>query len=152
MLWLLLALLPLKAGASGQTAAGTRPRPPVTVSEVTWGSNIVGTTNYLVGNNDGDMTFADGFNVRTMSVTITNSGSRPVESVRLAFVFSDPEAGVEWFRYEARSRKRLLPGESLVVRKAATPTLGVPRRDWIAAKSAVITEVKYSDGSVWRHR
>jgi hypothetical protein len=85
-----------------------------------------------------------------MSVTVTNTGSLPIESLRLAFVLSDPETGEEWFRYKVRSRKRLPPGESRLIENAATPTLGNPPRDGLAAKSAVVTEVKYSDGSVWR--
>jgi hypothetical protein len=85
-----------------------------------------------------------------MSVTVTNTGRLPIESLRLTFVFSDPETGEEWFRYKVSSKKRLLPGESRLVEKSATSTLGSPPRDSLAARRAVVTEVKYSDGSVWR--
>lgn len=87
-----------------------------------------------------------------MSVTVTNTGSLPIESIRLAFVYSDPDTGEEWFRYKAHSKKRLLPGESRSIVKSVTATMamGEMPRDERAAKSAVVTEIKYSDGSVWR--
>ena len=142
-LWLPLAVAVLASSASGQAVTGTQSEPPVTVSPVKWGNTVVGSrfrTDY------------DGFNVRTMSVTVANSGSLPIESIRLAFVFSDPDTGKEWFRYKVRSKKRLLPGECRLIETTAVPTLGTPPRDLVAAKSVVIMEIKYSDGSVWRHK
>lgn len=60
--------------------------------------------------------------------------------------------GKEWFRYKLHSRKKLLPGESRLLEKAAMATLGWPPRDELADKSVVITEIKYSDGPVWRQK
>ena len=163
-LWILLAVAALQSSAWAQTGAVTRPQPPVTVSDVMWGGNYVTFRhNSKINGNPmslrnrrarlyGPTTRTGGIQMRTMSVTVTNSGSVPIESVRLAFVFADPETGEEWFRYKAHSKKRLLPGASVSIEKAATATLGWPPRDELADKSVVITEIKYSDGSVWRHK
>lgn len=147
MLWLLLAVVALGGSASGQAPTDARSQPPVAVSAVTWGEHELAIRDR---NNTGRP--APGFGLRAMSVTVTNTGSLPIESLRLAFVFSDPETGEEWFRYKVHSKKRLLPGESRLVEKAATATLGSPPRDGLAAKRAIITEVTYSDGSVWRRK
>lgn len=149
-LWLLLAVVVLGGSASGQAVTGTQSEPPVTVSQVKWGGNLVEFRTRAIKGPYATATVAEGVRVRTMSVTVANSGSLPIESIRLAFVFSDPETGKEWFRYKVWSKKRLLPGESRVIETAAVPTLGSPPRDQMAAKSAVIMEIKYSDGSVWR--
>lgn len=155
-LWLLLlAVVVLEGSVLGQAAAVPRAKtlPPVNVSAVTWESNFLLTGYYSVKGNYGTTTGGTlGFNIRTMSVTVTNTGSLPIESLRIAFVFSDPDTGEEWFRSRARSKKRLLPGESRLIEKVALPRLGYPPRDRLAAKSAVITEIKYSDGSIWRHK
>ena len=145
MLLLLLAVSLLQGSAQGQTPEGPRLEPPVLVFAVKWGDHPV-------------MESARHFNsyvqpiLRLMSVTVTNAGTRPIESLRVAFVFSDPDTGEEWFRYKVRRKKRLLPGESVLIEKGATPTLGVPARDELASKSAVVTEVIYADGSVWRSK
>lgn len=144
-LWLLFAVVALGSSASGQAPTEARSQPHVTVSAVTWGDHELTIRDR---NNTGRP--APGYGVRAMSVTLTNTGPLPVASIRLAFVFSDPETGEEWFRYKVRSKKRLLPGESMLIEKAATATLGSPPRDGLAARRVVITEVIYSDGSVWR--
>jgi len=151
-LWLLLTVVILGGSASGQAVTETQSQPPVTVSPVKWGSNFVEFRTRAVKGPYATRTFTAGVSVRTMSVTVANSGSLPIESIRLAFVFSDPDTGKEWFRYKVRSKKRLLPGESRSIETAAVPTLGWPPRDQVADKSVVIMEIKYSDGSVWRHK
>lgn len=163
-LLLLLAIVIPQGGALAQTATSTRTQPPVTVTEVKWGGNYVvfrhgsrinGNPRSLRNRRTqlyGPTSYTEGAQIRTMSVTITNSGSLPIESIRLAFVFSDPSTGKEWFRYKMQSRKRLLAGESRLLEKAAAATLGWPRRDELADKSVVVTEIKYSDGSVWRQK
>jgi hypothetical protein len=153
LLRLLLAVVILEGGGLGQASSGTRTQPPVTVSGVTWRSNFLVTGHYAVKGSYGMTTAATrGVLRRTMSVTVTNTGSLPIESLRIAFVFSDPETGEEWFRSKVRSKKRLLPGESRLIEKFAVPRLGYPPRDGLAAKSAVVTEVRYSDGSVWQQQ
>jgi hypothetical protein len=153
-LWLLLlAVVVLEGSVLGQASTRLRTQPPVTVSAVTWESNFLLTGYYSIKGSYGTTTGGTrGFNIRTMSVTVTNTGSLPIESLRIAFVFSDPDTGEEWFRSKVHSKKRLLPGESRLIEKIALPRLGYPPRDSLAAKSAVITQVKYSDGSIWRHK
>ena len=163
-LLLLLAFAIPQGGALAQTATSTRTQPPVTVSEVKWGGNYVvfrhssrinGNPTSLSNRRTqlyGPTSRTEGAQIRTMSFTVTNSGFLPIESIRLAFVFSDPDTGKEWFRYKLHSRERLLAGESRLLEKAAMATLGLPPRDELADKSVVITEIKYSDGWVWRQK
>ena len=159
-LWLLLLMTLVPCAAQAQTAqtatAGGVARPsPVEASEVFWS-----TSDYFLGYGvvsdarapGGRAAASYGLTLRHMAVTLTNTGSAPVVSVRLAFVFSDPSSGEEWFRYKSRRKTRLMPGESLVVEKVATATFGRPQRDQLAKKSVVVTEVKYADGSVWRRK
>ena len=148
-LWLLFAFVILAGGASGQDSKGVRPQPPLTVSEVKWDSNFVLPRTVSFNGAYGPNSLTTGILVRKTSVTVTNTGPRTIESIRLAFVFSDPSTGEEWFRFKTRSKKRLPPGESRSITKA---TLGSPPHAGVAAKRAVITEVKYSDGSVWRQQ
>jgi hypothetical protein len=148
----LFAVVILAGSASGQTVTGPGAHPTVTVSAVTWQSNQVLQRTVTVKGNYGTTTRTEGVTVRTMSATVTNTGSLPIESIRLVFVLSDPDTGEVWFRYKAHNKKKLLPGESRLIVKAVTPTLGHVPRDQIAVKSATITEVKYSDGSVWRQQ
>lgn len=161
--WLLLMMTLVPCAAQAQTAtaataatAGGVARPsPIEASEVFWS-----TSDYFLGYGvvydaraaGGRASSSYGLKLRHMAVTLTNTGSAPVVSVRLAFVFSDPESGEEWFRYKSRRKTRLMPGESLVVEKVATATFGRPARDELAKKSVVVTEVKYADGSVWRRK
>lgn len=142
---LLLIFVALGCGTTGQAQTANSPQSPVAVSAVAWDDHELTKRDR---NNFGY--FSGG--VRTMSVTVTNMASLPIESVRLAFVFSDPDTGEEWFRYKVHSKKKLLPGESRSIVKAALARLavtGLPS-DERAAKSAVVTEIKYSDGSGWR--
>lgn len=160
----LVAVVILQGGALAQTVTSTRTQPPVTVSEVKWGGNYVvlrhdskvnGNPTSLSNRRTqlyGTTSRTEGARRRTMSVTIANTGFLPIESIQLAFVFSDPGKGKEWFRYKIHGGKKLLPGESRLLEKAATATLGWPPRDELADKSVVITEIKYSDGSVWRQK
>ncbi len=144
MFWPLLAVFALGGSASGQTSTTSPAQPSVTVYNVQWKEHplVASDRNYRV--------VVHG-NVNTLSVSVTNTGRLPVESVRVAFVFADPDTGEELFRYKSRSKKRLLPGESRVIEKAVLTRPGWwPTIDDLAAKSAVVTEVKYSDGSVWR--
>ena len=144
ILWLLLASVAVAGNASGQTPAVTQTQPPVVVSEVKWDEHP------LVASERHFRDISHKF-LSMMTVTVTNTGTLPVESVRVAFVFADPDTGQELFRYKSRSKKRLLPGESRIVRKAILTRPGWHMTiDDLAAKSAVVTEVKYSDGSVWR--
>ena len=143
---LLLAAVAFAGGASGQAPTATQTQTPVAVSEVEWGEHalITSARNYSSSVHK---------TLYMMTVTVTNTGTLPVESVRVAFVFADPDTGAELFRYKSRSKKSLLPGESRIIQKAVLARPGwYPTIDELAAKSAVVTEVRYSDGSVWRPR
>ena len=143
MLRLMLAVVAVVGSASGQTPTVTHPPPPVDVSAVQWVEHALS----ISARHFGSMHRT----VNTLAVSVTNTGNLPVESVRVAFVFADPDTGEELFRYKSRRKMRLLPGESRVVQKAILVRPGwSPSIDDLAAKSAVVTEVKYSDGSVWR--
>ena len=163
-LWLLLLMALVPCAAQAQTATGEGAQQPLSVSEVTWGSSqhVFRQRSVPTGypsvkgargdNHEGSRVVQDSLRLRHMAVTLTNTGGVPVESVRLAFVFSDPSSGEEWFRYKSRRKTKLLPGESVTVEKVATATFGFPPRDERAKKSVVVTEIKYADGSVWKRK
>lgn len=161
-LWLLLLLTAFPCAAHAQTAAtatgaggGTARPSPIEASEVLWS-----TSSFMLGYGvvyssqavGGRTAVAQRLPLRFMSATLTNTGDVPVESVRFAYVFSDPSSGEEWFRYKSRVKMRLMPGDGVVVEKVATASLGSSPRDMFAKKSVVVTEVKYADGSVWRRK
>jgi len=140
---LLLGVAALGGGASERSQAVTQSQPPVAISEVTWGEHPLSISARKFGSPHRTS--------NTLIVSVTNTGTLPVESVRVTFLFSDPDTGEVLFHYKSRSKKRLLPGESRMIQKAVLTRPGwSPSIDDLAAKSAVVTEVKYSDGSVWR--
>jgi hypothetical protein len=162
----LLLLIALPCAAHAQTATtgvGARPS-PIEAAEVLWSTSDynLNSARGFIGRRPtvtdprspyvGTQVVPDTMRLRHMSVVLKNTSDAPVESVRLAFVFSDPSSGEEWFRYKARIKGRMLPGESVVVEKFATATFGFPPRDMVAKKTAVVTEVKFADGSVWRRK
>jgi hypothetical protein len=164
-LWLLL-LIALPCAAHAQTVTtgvGARPS-PVEASEVIWSTSDynLDSARGFIGRRPtvtdprspyvGTQVVPGTMRLRSMSVVLKNTSDAPVESVRFAFVFSDPATGEEWFRYKSRIKGRLLPGECAVVEKVATATFGFPPRDMVAKKTAVVTEVKFTDGSVWRNK
>ena len=156
--WLLLLITLVPCAARAQTApvttaaGGGARQSPVSASEVLW-STSEHVRGYSVSNSGyGETAVKHALQLRHMSVTLTNTSDVPVESVRFAFVFSDPATGEEWFRYKSHIKGRLLPGECAVVEKVATASLGVPPRDMRAKKSVVVTEIKYADGSVWKRK
>jgi hypothetical protein len=148
----LLAFVALGGSALGQAPTDARPQPGASVSMVILRSDQLLFRQHRVRGFYGVRRENEGPHVYKMSATVTNTGSRTIESVRLAFVFSDPATGEEWFRYQVHSKKRLGPGENRELTKAATAKTAVKGvlREEAAVKNAVITEIKYSDGSVWR--
>src|SRR3712207_920381 len=92
--WLIFALAAFAGVASGQSPQPeVRQRPDVTVSEVAWRTDDVLPRTYSTTNSYGKTGMEDRISVRIMSVTVTNTGRVPVKSVRLAFVFKDPDTG-----------------------------------------------------------
>ena len=164
-LWLLLPLVLIPCAAHAQTAttAGSPARPsPIEASEVLWSTSdynldsargFIGRRATVTDRRSpylGTQVVPDTLRLRHMSVVLKNTGDAPIQSVRLAFVFSDPASGEEWFRYKSHIKGQILPGECAVVEKVSTATFGFPPRDMLAKKTAVVTEVKFADGSVWK--
>lgn len=162
--WMAIALVIVYASAGALTIGRAQEPAPVAVSDVVYDGTYVlmRTVSKVTGNPSSlanrraqlhsSTERTDGVRMRTMSVNLTNPSSQTIQFVRLAFVFSDPANGEEWFRYKIRSKKKILPGETQKVEIAAVAALGWPPRDNLAYKHVVVTEVGYSDGSVWRSK
>lgn len=97
-------------------------------------------------------------------VILQNTGAKTVHALYLDFIFMDPKTQIEFLRYQFRSKKNILPGETKKLSQEIFEREGENRKFYIPAKpkselisradgsllKVVLNRIEYSDGSVWQ--